>query len=177
MTEPAGAGDGRAVRAGDELVEVVDLDGGVLDVVPRWRVRREGLRHRCTYVVVVNAGDEVLVHRRAPWKDVYPGWWDLAFGGVCAVGEGWEVSARRELAEEAGLAADLEDLGAVRYDGDDGHVVGRVYLARHEGPPSCDDGEVVEVAWVPRSELRSWAVDRSVCRDSTAVVLPLIARA
>jgi ADP-ribose pyrophosphatase YjhB (NUDIX family) len=105
---------------------------------------------------------------------VYPGWWDLAFGGVCAVGEGWESSARRELAEEAGLEADLVDLGPVRYDSDDGRVVGRVFLARHDGPPRCDDGEVVETAWVPRPSLEAWAGDRQVCRDSQAVVLPLV---
>lgn len=159
---------------GAELVEVVDVEGRVLCTATRAEVRRRRLRHRCTYVVVRNDADEVLVHRRAGWKDVYPGWWDLAFGGVCAVGEGWLEAARRELAEEAGLTADLVELGAVGYDGDDGRIVGRVYLARHGGPARCDDGEVVEVAWVPRADLGAWVAGRPVCRDSVAVVLPRV---
>jgi 8-oxo-dGTP pyrophosphatase MutT (NUDIX family) len=168
--------DGRdhAAEAAAQLVEVVDEDGRVLDAVPRHRMRAERLRHRCTYVVVVNRSDEVLVHQRAGWKDVYPAWWDLAFGGVCGVGEGWEASARRELAEEAGLEAPLTDLGPVRYDGADGVIVGRLFLARHDGPATCDDGEVVATAWVPRRELARWAEGRLVCLDSLHAVLPLV---
>jgi 8-oxo-dGTP pyrophosphatase MutT (NUDIX family) len=162
------------VSPADEAVEWVDDDGQVIEVVTRSRVRAEGLLHRCTYVVVLDAADEVLVHRRARWKDVYPGWWDLAFGGVCAPGEGWEAAARRELAEEAGLRAPLADLGPVRYDGADGRVLGRLFLARHEGPAVPRDGEVVETGWVPRSRLAAWAAERPVCRDSATVVLPLV---
>ncbi|MEL6981633.1 MAG: NUDIX domain-containing protein, partial [Actinomycetota bacterium] len=120
---------------GDELVEWIDDAGNVIEVVTRRRMRAEGLAHRCTYVVVVvgpadrfadpAAADrltpdtELVVHLRADWKDVAPSHWDLAFGGVCGVGEEWELSARRELAEEAGieLAADdpVLDLGPVRF--------------------------------------------------------------
>ena len=64
------------------------------------------------YVVVLRPGDRVVVHQRAAWKDVAPSAWDLAFGGVCGVGEGWLESATRELAEEAGLTdVPLTDLG------------------------------------------------------------------
>lgn len=157
-------------------MEEVDEDGSVLRVVPRDAMRRERLRHRCTYVVVRSSIDAVLVHRRAEWKDVYPGWWDVAFGGVCAPGEPWIDAARRELAEEAGLAAPLVELGPVRYDGDEARVVGRVYLASSDGPWAGGDGEVVEVAWVPRVGLERWARGRQVCRDSVAVVLPLLRR-
>lgn len=164
----------RAAGASREPVEVVGPDGSVLGIVSRAEMRRRRLRHRCTYVAVVDSADRVLVHRRAGWKDVYPGWWDLAFGGVCGVGEGWTEAAGRELAEEAGLVAPLVDLGPVRYDGPDGRIVGRVFLARHDGPFRGDDGEVVETGWVPRAELAAWATERRVCRDSAQVVLPLV---
>ena len=167
------AGPG-AADPGAELVEEVDPEGTVLRVVSRAEMRRDRLRHRCTYVVVLNRADEVLVHRRADWKDVYPGWWDLAFGGVCGVGEGWSDSAARELAEEAGLSAPLTDLGPIRYDGHDAAVVGRVFLARSEGPFAGTDGEVAETAWVARSDLERWARERRVCRDSGTAVLPLV---
>ena len=109
---------------GDELVEVVDEQGRVTAVVTRREIREGTLRHRATYVVVVDSADRVIVHQRAPWKDVYPLYWDLAFGGVCGVGESWERSATRELAEEAGITgAELQDLGPASYEEDDGRIV------------------------------------------------------
>ncbi len=155
---------------GDELVEVVDVDGVVLDVVTRREMRARGLRHRCTYVAVITSDDELVVHQRADWKDVHPAWWDVAFGGVCAVGESWLVSARRELAEEAGATdVDLEDLGAVSW----GEViVGRVYLARYDGELSCPDGEVQQVGRVPLADLGHWLEGRDVCPDSLDLVVP-----
>jgi 8-oxo-dGTP pyrophosphatase MutT (NUDIX family) len=160
-----------------ELVEVVDGDGAVVAVTSRRRIRAERLRHRCTYVVVVTTSDELVVHQRADWKDIHPGYWDVCFGGICGVGESWEASAVRELAEEAGLTGvDLEDLGPVHYDQADGAIIGRVYLARTDLPPSCPDGEVVAVDRVPISGLHRWLVDRPVCPDSRWAALPAALR-
>jgi len=40
------------------------------------------------YVLVVSLdGRRLLVHRRADWKDVWPGRWDVCFGGVAGAGE------------------------------------------------------------------------------------------
>lgn len=165
MTDPA-----------DELVEVVDLDGTVLDVVTRAAIRAGVLRHRCTYVVVTTSDRHLVVHQRAEWKDVYPGWWDVAFGGICDVAEPWDVAARRELLEEAGLAEpSLEPLGSLLYEADDGRVLGRVYHVVSDTEPSCPDGEVVAVDRVPLDHLAAWLDGRSVCHDSRQEVVPLVA--
>jgi 8-oxo-dGTP pyrophosphatase MutT (NUDIX family) len=161
--------------AGRELVEVVDAAGKVVEVVTRQRLRAENLRHRCTYIAVVTSTDQLVVHQRASWKDVYPSYWDVCFGGVCGVGEPWLVSARRELAEEAGVTGqDLIELGPVTYDADDGHIVGRAYLVRYDGPLSCPDGEVVAVDTVPLTSIDAWADGRPLCPDSALGVLPLV---
>ena len=160
-----------------ELVEVVDENGVVLRVVSRQEIRAGTLRHRCTYIAVVTSDEQVIVHQRAAWKDVYPGYWDVCFGGVCAVGEGWEASAQRELAEEAGITGvALTELGPVAYDEDDGRIVGRAYLARFDGPVAFTDGEVVAVDCIPLAELDSWLAGRDVCPDSEQLVLPLVRR-
>ena len=100
-----------------QLVEWVDDEGRVLGIVARSRVRAENLLHRSVFVAVRSVGGgELLVHRRAAWKDVWPGYWDLAAGGLCAVGEPWAAAARRELAEEVGIeVVDLEELGTFAY--------------------------------------------------------------
>ena len=70
--------------ADDELVDLVDEDDNVVEVVTRaeMRARGERARHRACYVAVLTSSDELVVHRRADWKDVYPGYWDVCFGGV-----------------------------------------------------------------------------------------------
>lgn len=135
-------------------------------------MRRRRLRHRATYIVVVDGAGRLVVHQRALWKDVNPGFFDVAFGGVCGVGEDWMTSATRELAEEAGLAlADLSppslvDLGPFEF-GDD--VVGRFFVAGVPGTAqdlNPADGEVIAVDAVALDDLDDWYQSRSVCADS-----------
>lgn len=158
--------------ADDDLVDVVDEHDVVVDRVTRGEMRRRNLRHRAVYVVVRTSDDGVVVHRRAEWKDVYPGHWDLCFGGVLASGEDWAAAAERELAEEAGIRAPLREVGAGRYDDGPCSVVGRVFAAVHDGPYPCPDGEVVEVRIVPRSHLDAFLATRPHCPDSVALVRP-----
>ncbi len=166
------------MAADAELVEHVSTAGEVIEVVTRAELRRRRLRHRCTYIVAVTTNRRVVVHRRAEWKDVFPGYWDLCFGGICGVGESWERAAERELFEESGLAGDLVDLGPVAYEisAPTGPIIGRVFLLVTDAIPTCPDGEVVEVDSVPLDDLDGWLASHPVCPDSYAVVLPLLRR-
>lgn len=159
---------------GAALVDVVDDDDRVVGTATRAEMRAEGLRHRAVYVVVRTSDDQVVVHRRADWKDTYPGAWDICFGGVLDAGEAWDDAAARELAEEAGIEADLRFLGGGTYEDDEGALNGRVYECTHDGPYPCPDGEVVEVRTVPRPALEAFIADRPHCPDSVQLVLPLL---
>jgi 8-oxo-dGTP pyrophosphatase MutT (NUDIX family) len=147
-------------------------------VVTRAEMRARGaaVRHRACYVAVLTSADELVVHRRADWKDVYPGWWDVCFGGVLAAGEEWDAAARRELLEEAGIEADPQLVGIDRWDRHDARVNARVYLVTHDGPYPCPDGEVVEVATVPLADLDGWLAGHDVCPDSVDLVVPRLPR-
>ncbi len=159
----------------DELVDHVDEDGNVIEVVTRSEMRRRTLRHRCTYVFVVRPSGGLVVHRRADWKSIYPGWWDCAFGGVCGAGEDWQPAAARELAEEAGVSeVDLEELGPLRYDADDGHIVGRAFVVVTDAVVDPVDGEVVEIDEIPIVDIDSWMLGRSVSLDTRIGALPLL---
>ncbi|MFN0027997.1 MAG: NUDIX hydrolase [Acidimicrobiales bacterium] len=170
--------DATAVAAGTELVDWVDEHDQVIGVVTRERMRREGLLHRAVYVVVFDAAGRVVVHQRAPWKDVWPGVWDVAFGGVLAAGEDYALAARRELAEEAGLTAVvLTPLGSpVRYRGHGVDLHGRVFWTRSGEPIRPVDGEVVALDTVGVTELAGWAAAHELCPDSRNCVLPLVNR-
>ena len=158
----------------DEAVEVVDEHGRVERVVARSEMRAGNLRHRSVGAVVRHPDERsVLAHRRAAWKDVWPGRWDVCFGGVCGVGEPELDAAVRELAEEAGIAvapADLEELGRGSYEDGDVRAVATVYEVRHAGPFTFPDGEVEEVRWVPIDELDDFLASHPHCPDSAALL-------
>lgn len=235
------------VSAADELVEVLSPDGSVLEIVPRRRMRAEGLAHRATFVITVLASPEqggptdsstaarsitdgllsdrlerwlgdlswpllgpdvdnrpalappelgpavhlashtpLVVHRRADWKDVYPGYWDLAFGGVCSVGERWLESAERELTEEAGLSTRTATTGsggspvavvpvaAGRYVDDRSETFGVLFLAFADREPVPSDGEVVAIERIPLGDIATWAAARRVCPDSKSLAIPVV---
>src|SRR5688572_32371497 len=126
----------------EELVDLVDADDRVVEVVTRAEARARGAtaRHRACYVAVLTSADELVVHRRADWKDVYPGWWDVCFGGVLAAGEAWDAAAHRELLEEAGIDVPLELLGRAGWEAPGAQLNGQIYLARRDGRFPCPDG-------------------------------------
>jgi isopentenyldiphosphate isomerase len=161
-----------------EQVEVLNERGAVVEVVGRDVMRANNLRHRAVYVALLD-GDHLLVHQRASWKDVWPSRWDVAFGGVCGVGERWSDAAIRELAEEAGVVvaeSELLDLGAGRYESDIVRVVGRLYAVQHSGPFSYSDGEVQQIEWVELSALETWLTTHDVCDDSLELIAPTLRR-
>lgn len=168
------------MSSGDELVEWVDEDGSVIEIVTRARMRDEHLRHRCVYIVVrstdgADRPDSVLIHKRADWKDVAPGEWDVAFGGVCDPGESWEEAAHRELLEEAGITVDeMVDHGEVRYEAPGVALIGRFYSCHSDGPFAFNDGEVVAAEWVALDDLSQVLAERIVVEDSHSVVLPRV---
>ena len=164
-----------AVDAGRELVEVVDAQARVLEIVTRARMRAERLMHRAVYVLVRDGAGRVLVHRRSEDKDLWPGRWDVAIGGVMAVGESWIEGALRELAEEVGVEVDpvdLDDLGGGVYEDADVAVVGHCFAVRHEGPFAFADGEVTEAVFVDAVELAGRRVRDPFLPDSWALLAP-----
>jgi isopentenyldiphosphate isomerase len=161
--------------ADDEPVDVVDLDDHVVDTVSRAQMRTQRLRHRCTFVVVRSSAGDVLIHRRSDDKDMWPGRWDLAAGGVVSAGEEWEVAARRELAEELGVTvAELVPLGGGAYEDADVAELAKVWTAVHDGPFTFTDDEVVEAHFVSLDELAERMARDLFVPDSRALVYPLV---
>lgn len=155
---------------GDELVDVVDAEDRVVGTATRRRMRAEGLRHRCTYILVRDASGDVLVHRRTDTKDIHPGLYDLFAGGVCVAGEGYDECAEREVAEELGVVgAPVRFLFRHHYDGPGGPAWGAVYEVRWDGPVRHQPSEVAWSAWVCPARLDRMLGELAFCPDSLEI--------
>jgi 8-oxo-dGTP pyrophosphatase MutT (NUDIX family) len=154
---------------GDEPVEVVDDGGSVIRIVPRRVMRARRLLHRCTYVLVENDAGELYVHRRTMTKDVYPGYYDVTAGGVCAVGESFDDGAAREVQEELGVTARPTFRFLHRYDGEDGHVIGAVYDVVWDGPIRHQAAEVQWGAFEPVEAIEERIARDAFCPDGLEV--------
>ena len=157
----------------DEMVEEIDLTGNVLRLVPRRKMRAEQLCHRSVFIAVMSEKGDLLVHKRAETKDIWPGWWDVAVGGVVGPGETWADAAVRELHEELGIeGVGLEFLGIGAYRDSDVRLVAATFLCRTEGPFTFADGEITEAHWVSQTEIPVWLHAKQFLPDSVALVLP-----
>jgi isopentenyldiphosphate isomerase len=160
-------------EANAEQVEVVDLDGQVIEVVSRERMRAGKLRHRSVFIAVTNDDGDLLVHRRADHKDVWPGWWDVAVGGVVGVGEDYDTAARRELREELGIdAGQITPIGTGAYADHTVQLVAACYRVVDNGPFQFVDNEIIEAHWIKPEELDIWLAAKTFLPDSVALVLP-----
>ena len=127
----------------EEIVQIVDRDNQVTDALPRHLMRSRGLIHRASYILVFNPRQEVFVQKRTTTKDIYPGYWDVAAGGVVLASESYEQSASRELTEELGVSGiPLTPLFDHYFEDATNRVWGRVFRCTHEGPFTLQPEEV-----------------------------------
>lgn len=144
------------MSAGDEIVLIVDELNREIAHVPRRVMREGGLIHRACYILVFNKNREIFVQKRTMTKDIYPGYLDVATGGVVLAGESYELSAKRELAEELGVhKASLTSHFDFYHDADGNRVWGRVFSCTAEGPFVLQAEEVEDGFFIGVEEVQS----------------------
>jgi len=90
----------------DELLQALDNDGNPLPTgVSRIEAHRYGIWHRSVSIFVVNPYGEILLEKRSPLKDLFPGLYDIP-GGHLTLGQTPLDASRVELKEELGLDID-----------------------------------------------------------------------
>jgi len=132
-----------------EIVTLVDINDKVTGQAPRAEVRAGALIHRVTYILVFNPSGQILLQQRTLIKDLYPGYYDAAAGGVITAGESYEASAARELKEELGIDNTLLQAHFDHYfESPDNRCWGRVFSCIHEGPFKLQESEVQSAIFV-----------------------------
>lgn len=141
-------------RARNERVIIVDDDNTVVGAAPRHEMRAKRLPHRATFILVFDSNGRILVQKRTDTKDVYPGYYDLAAGGVVTEGESYDESAIREAAEELGIhGVPLESQFDFYYEDPGNRCFGHVYSCVCDGPFTCQPEEVVRVEFAELSDV------------------------
>ena len=97
-----------------EYFDIVDEEGRPTGkTVSRAQAHAEDILHRTAHVWIIREGAsdiEVLLQKRSETKDSFPGCWDTSSAGHIPAGNEPPDSARRELYEELGIAADADEL-------------------------------------------------------------------
>ncbi len=124
-----------------------------------------GLWHRTAHVWIAGPNRTLLLQKRSPDKDAYPGCWDISSAGHLDAGEEPLPGALRELREELGLDASpemLEMIGTVKSDRESfprgkrfiDREFAHVFLMKVPSLPALtlQKTEVAEVKWFPAGE-------------------------
>ncbi|NOT56254.1 MAG: NUDIX hydrolase YfcD [Deltaproteobacteria bacterium] len=142
------------MNAANEIVAIVDARNTEVGAAPRWRMRASRLLHRSTYILVFNPEGALYVQKRTMTKDVFPGYYDPATGGVVLAGESYEESARRELEEEMGIRqVPLTRLSDFYFADERTQVWGAAFSCVYEGPLSLQAEEVESVSLMTMDEI------------------------
>jgi len=133
----------------DEIVAIVDEHNNVVGAAPRWEMRAQRLPHRSTYILVFNSQGELYVQKRTLTKDVFPGYYDPAAGGVVLAGESYEQGAKRELEEEMGISdVPLSWLFDFYFADEKTRVWGGVFFCVYDGEVVLQEEEVESGAFM-----------------------------
>ena len=155
----------------DELFDLVDREDRVIGVVRRGEAHgNPALLHRSVQALVFNAAGELLLQRRSPAKDLFPGYWCASASGHVDRGEEYAAAAARELHEELGVTLDASDLmylGKTLVVSEPETEITAVFLTRADGPFVFHPTETVGGAFYA---LATIAADRAA---GVAGALPL----
>ena len=142
------------------------------DILSRPEIHRLGKRHRAVHLYIFNSKNEVLLQRRAPTVDHFPGLFSISVTGHIHAGEFSSDAVRREVGEELGInASELKvdflfsffqevTLNETYID----RQFNDVYVTRADVKPELlhfDRAEVSEIKLIPFESFREMVLNES----------------
>ena len=154
-----------------EQVAWVDREDRLLGSLPRAELRERGEIGRGTFILLFNSSGELCVHQRTMSKALYPGYWDVAAGGMVGVDETYAESAARELYEELGVSdVPLTAHERFYFDCPDNHLWCAVFSAVWDGPLHVQPEEVQQACFMPVAQDLRLSQTQPYCPDSLAAL-------
>lgn len=154
-----------------EQIAWVDHEDKLLGALPRSQLRERGLIGRGTYILLFNSAGEMCVHRRTLSKAIYPGYWDVAAGGMVQADENYAESAARELEEELGVSGvSLTAHERFLFDQPGNRIWCAVFSAVWDGPLKLQPEEVLEARFMAIEDVLRETQEKPYCPDSLAAL-------
>lgn len=123
----------------------------------------EGQYHQVVHICIFNQAGQMLIQQRQPFKEGWPGFWDITLGGSVIEGEDACAGAHRELMEELGIDYDFTDVRpqlTVNFE----HGFDDYFILAMELDPAglrFQPEEVQAARWAEREEIHEM-IDRGV---------------
>jgi isopentenyldiphosphate isomerase len=147
----------------DEVFDLVDLEDRVIGTVRRGDAHRNpALVHRSVQILVFASDGRVLLQRRSPAKDLFPGYYCASASGHVASGEDYAATAMREIVEELGVSPALRYVGKALVRSRPETELTALFLARCDGPFQFSPTETQGGAFFTLDELRGRRRDASL---------------
>nr|WP_260524850.1 NUDIX hydrolase [Pseudomonas sp. MWU16-30317] len=158
------------------MVAWVDEHDQLQGALERAQLRERGLIGRGTFILLFNSTGELCVHRRTLSKAIYPGYWDVAAGGMVQGDESYAESAARELEEELGVGGvALTAHEHFLFDQRGNRLWCAVFSAVWDGPLRLQPEEVLEARFVPVEQALAESEIMDYCPDSIAALHRVLA--
>ncbi|NYH08318.1 NUDIX hydrolase [Pseudomonas moraviensis] len=154
-----------------EQIAWVDEQDNLLGALVRSDLRERGLIGRGTYIMLFNSAGELCVHRRTLSKAIYPGYWDVAAGGMVQANETYAESAARELEEELGVSGvELTAHDHFYFEDTGNRLWCSAFSAVWDGPLILQPEEVLEARFIPVEQVMLEIQQKPYCPDSLAAL-------
>ncbi|WP_432218464.1 NUDIX hydrolase [Pseudomonas kribbensis] len=154
-----------------EQIAWVDEQDNLLGSLVRSDLRERGLIGRGTYIMLFNSAGELCVHRRTLSKAIYPGYWDVAAGGMVQANETYAESAARELEEELGVSGvELTAHDHFYFEDPGNRLWCSAFSAVWDGPLILQPEEVLEARFIPVDQVMLEIEKKPYCPDSLAAL-------
>ncbi len=144
----------------EEIFDVVDDRDEVVGQATRAEVHAGKLKHRAVHLFVLNRRGEVFLQKRSRLKDTAPGRWDSSAAGHLDAGEAYATCAERELGEELGVEAAVEEVGRIAPCEGTGWEFVRLYRAEHRGPFRWPASEIETGEFFSEEVIDKWVAGR-----------------
>lgn len=140
----------------EEFVDVVDESDTILRSATWKEMMEKSLLHRTSNTMVFNSEGKLFVHKRAEHLKLYPGLWDVKFGGSVRSGETYEDAAKRELFEEAGIHdLEIKPIFKLRNKRKENNVHRSVFKCVYDSKITLDKSEVAEGKFMKIDEVKA----------------------